>query len=278
MRKHKIVPGPMEIVIAVVVIYAVVVATLFLMQKQLIFIPDRKTDIDALPPTLEDAEIITLQTEDGLTLRSWWMPPAEDAPVLLYFHGNAGSLLDRTERYRRLRERGYGLLALSYRGYGGNPGSPSEQGLYADARAALAYIRTQGMSDSRIILYGESLGTGVAVQLATEMMPGLIVLEAPYTSVAARGQELYPFIPVKLLIQHRFDSLRKISQVKAPLLLFHGERDTVIPVHMGRTLFEAANEPKKAMFFKDNGHNDFDLYETILVLEAFAKEHGVIHE
>lgn len=265
----------MDILLAILVIYGVIVLTLFLAQRRLVFQPSVITNYP-MDSNIIGVKTVDIHTADDLTLQSWYHPPEPDYPVIVYFHGNAGNLMDRAARYRMFMEKGFGLFALSYRGYGGNPGAPSELGLYEDARAALHYVREQGIPNEKIILYGESLGTGVAIQMATEFEPGMLVLEAPFTSVADRGQELYPIIPVKLLIKDRFDSLSKIDEIKVPLLLFHGEKDAVIPVAQGRTLFEAANEPKKGVFFKDNGHTDFDIAEIGILVEEQAREHGLI--
>ena len=137
---------------------------------------------------------------------------------------------------------------------------PTEEGLYSDARAALDFFARQGLGAERLVLYGESLGSAVAVQMATERSVAALILEAPMTSVAAVAQARYPIFPVRWLVLDRFDSLAKIGSVRAPLLLMHGERDTVVPIRFGRVLFEAANEPKEARYFTDAGHNDLQAF------------------
>jgi hypothetical protein len=199
---------------------------------------------------------VTLATEDGLRLLSWWLPPSAGRPTIVYFHGNGGHIGYRAERLRLFARAGLGVLFLEYRGYGGNPGRPSEPGLYADARAALAFVEGQGIPDQHLVLYGESLGTGVAVRMASDRPVAALVLEAPYTSMEAVGAAHYPAALVRLLLEDRFDSLSRIGMVRAPLLVPHGERDDIIPAALGRALFAAAPEPKELWIAPAGGHND----------------------
>lgn len=258
--------------------YLFLAFALFFMQRKILYVPS----VGALYPmdsSLIGAETVQLETADGLRLSAWYAPPAKpDWPTIIYFHGNAGNLRDRASRYKMLMDKGFGVLALSYRGYGGNPGTPTEQGLYADARAAVKFALTKEPNAKKLLFYGESLGTGVAIQMASEHAPGALVLEAPYTSVAARAQEIYFFVPTNLLLRDRFDSIGKIRTIHAPVLIFHGEKDAVMPAHHGKKLLEAANEPKKGVFFKDNGHTDFALGEIGILVEDWAREHGMLPE
>ncbi len=195
-------------------------------------------------------------TADGLPLGGWYRAARDDRPTLVYFHGNSGHHGGRAPLVGPYLDAGYGVLLAGYRGYGGNPGQPDEAGLYADGRAAIAWLADTGVPADRIVLYGESLGTGVAVQMAVEHEIAGLVLQAPFTSTVAVGQGRVPFLPVGLLMTHRFDSLAKIGRVAAPILLIHGEADTVVPTRFGRQLFDAAPEPKTAHFIPAAGHND----------------------
>ena len=203
---------------------------------------------------------VRLTTDDGLTLLAWYRPAtAEDLPTLVYFHGNAGHIGHRGAKVRPYLAAGFGVLLVSWRGYGGNPGSPSEAGLYHDGRAALDFLARAGVPPSRIALYGESLGAGVAVQMASERPErpvGAVLLESAYTSMAAVAAHHYWYLPARYLVRDRFDSLAKIGRIGAPLFIVHGERDRIIPVAMARALFAAAAEPKEARFFPAAGHND----------------------
>ncbi|MFJ5369476.1 alpha/beta hydrolase, partial [Bosea sp. CER48] len=209
-------------------------------------------------------------TADGERLVAWIVPPRADKPVLLYFHGNAGNLAraGRTGRFRALTEDGTGLFAVSYRGYGGSTGSPSEDGLLQDARAAYGAAADR-FGAGRLIGYGESLGTGVALKLAAEVPLRAVILEAPYLSTAAVAQGVYPYVPVWLLMKDRFRSDEVIGRVKVPLLVMHGERDQVIPFAQGRALFELANPPKRFLRFPAGRHEDLPEHGSLAEVRRF---------
>ena len=239
-------------------LYVAFIVALYLMQRQMIYHPDR----DILPPSqcgLTNFNEYFIKTPDNETLQLWYHPARNGFPTIVYFHGNAGDMGDRTLIFANLSKRGFGLVGISYRGYGKSSGSPNEEGLYIDARTAIAFAtQQQHLPINKIVLYGESLGTGVAVQMATEYNIAALILQAPYTSVAARAAEMYFYAPVILLIKDKYNSLEKIAKVKAPLLLFHGENDHVIPIAHAKILFAAANQPKKAEYFPGIKHNNFD--------------------
>jgi len=238
--------------------YLILVGTMFAAQRRMMYFPD--TDLpDPVQAGVADMAPIRLETADGLTLTSWYRPAqGPNRVTLVYFHGNAGHIGGRGDKVRPYLNAGHGVLLVGYRGYGGNPGTPTEDGLYADGRAALTFLTEQGI-ETGIVLYGESLGTGVAVRMASEHHVAAVVLEAPYTSIADVAAAAYRFVPVRLLLRDRFDSLSRVTAIGAPLYLLHGEQDTTIPVHFGRRLFAAAAEPKQARFFAGAGHTD--LYE-----------------
>jgi fermentation-respiration switch protein FrsA (DUF1100 family) len=181
---------------------------------------------------------------------------------VLFFHGNAGEIGDRAARLAAYRAAGLGALFLSYRGYGGSTGSPTEAGLLLDALAAYDWLAERGVAASDIMVVGESLGTGVAVQLAIRRKIGALALEAPFTSAADIAAKLYPWLPVKLLMKDRFDSLSRIREVHAPLLVIHGERDELIPLNAGKRLFAAANEPKEMIVVEGGSHGSIFGEET----------------
>src|SRR6516162_4970605 len=206
------------------VAYAALVGGLYLFQRQLLYFPDRARPELLGLEKLGVREVI-LTTEDGLSLLSWYLPARPGRPVIAYFHGNGGHIGYRVERLLRFAREGYGMLMAEYRGYGGNPGAPSETGFYADGRAALAFLDREGVAPSRLVLYGESLGSGVAVALAVQHQVAAVILEAPPTSVAEVAQCHFPFVPAARMVTDRFDSLSRIGMVKAPILVLHGERD-----------------------------------------------------
>lgn len=243
----------------IVVLYLGVLGLLFLCQRSILFVPNVER------PDLEQAgmagvmEQVRTKTADGLELLAWFRPPpGNPMPVLAHFHGNAGHIGHRAERVRPYIDTGLGVLLAEYRGYGGNGGRPTEQGLYADARAALDSLAKQGIGPERLIIYGESLGTAVAVQMAVERGCAALVLEAPFTSIGAVAQSRYWMFPVRQLVLDKFDSLAKIGRLRCPLFVMHGERDRVVPIGFGRALFEAAPEPKEAKWFPEGNHVNFD--------------------
>lgn len=255
--------------IFVISFYVICLITVTVFQRSMMYHPDT-TPVTPDQMGLNDVQQITLHTADDETLQAWYHAAEEGEATLAYFHGNAGNLAHRAERIRQTIDAGFGLLMTSYRGFGSSTGSPNETGLYTDAAAAMDYLlKDQHIAPDHIIIYGESLGTGVAVEMATRYDVRGLVLEAPYTSVEARAQEMFPWLPVPWLIRDHYDSLSKIRSVNEPLLLFHGEEDMIIPIHHGRTLFEAANEPKKAYFLPFIYHHNFDRIAVNKAIKEF---------
>lgn len=240
-----------------VTVYGALVGALFLFQRSLLYVPpaDRAEAAEAGLPGLEAVET---RTADGLSLTHWYRPSERaDGPVVLLFHGNAGHIGDRVPKYRALYQAGFGVFLAEYRGYNGNPGRPSEDGLMADAASVLAVLAERGVGPERIVLYGESLGTGVAVRLASEGRYAGLVLEAPYSSVAEVAQHHYWYVPARWLIQDKWDSMGRIGRVETPLLILLGGRDRTVPAQFGQKLFEAAPGPKDRIYLAEAGHTDF---------------------
>jgi len=225
-------------------------------QRSLMYFPDVSHTTPAAA-ALPEAQEVSLKASDGTPITVWHVAPQDGKPVILYFHGNGGALKYRVERFRKLIGAGIGLVALEYRGYGGLAGSPSEPGLIADADAAYAFAVAH-YPPQQIVLWGESLGTGVAVALAAEKPVGRVILEAPFTSALAVGQQRYWYLPVRFLMKDQFRSDERIGKVTAPLLILHGMQDRTIPYAMGEHLFELANKPKHIVRFVDGGHEDLD--------------------
>ncbi len=255
--------------------YGGVMGYLYLNQRHLIYHPDTQIGEPAAYGLAGFEERFI--RKDSAALQLWYKPAEGTMPVVVYFHGNAMHLGNRAGIYGALAARGFGVLALSYRGYGKSTGVPDEQGLYADARSALAYLAEDLKTPlAKTIVFGESLGTGVAVQMASEYPVAGLVLQAAYISVAQRAAEMYPYIPVKWLIKDSYHSLSKIGGVKAPLLLFHGHLDDTIPLAHGKAVFDAATSLKQAIFFPEKNHNDFDSAVISEHVLAFAKAHRII--
>jgi uncharacterized protein len=249
----------MTLALVLVGVYAAVAIAAFIFQRRLMYFPD----VTRVPPSsygLIGVEERVLDMPDGARLVGWYGRAAPGRPTVLYLHGNAGNLANRSERVRKYSARGLGIFMLSYRGYSGSTGRPTERANVADAKLAYAALRKDGIAPEDIILYGESLGSGVAVQVAAEKPVGGIVLDAPYTSIVDVAAGAYPFLPVRPFMVDRYDTLRYLRDVKAPLLVVHGEEDEVIPVAMGRAVYAAANGPKEIVTLPGAGHSDHHLH------------------
>ena len=229
-------------------------------QRRLIYFPSQ-----AIPEPVDVAlgiEEVTYATEDGLTLSAWFLPGVgeERQGTVVVFNGNAGNRADRLPLGRALADRGYAVLLVDYRGYGGNPGSPSESGLAADARAAVAYLQSRSDVDTdRLTYFGESLGAAVALGLAEERPPAALVLRSPFTSLPDIGSVHYPWLPTSLLLWDRYPNLERISGIDVPVMITAGSDDTIVPVDQSRELFAAAAGPKRLIVIDGADHNDFDL-------------------
>jgi hypothetical protein len=228
-------------------------AYMFMVQRSLLFRPD-VTDVRAAAADLPGAEAVTLRAADGETLNAWWKPPADGKPVYLYLHGNGANLTRRLGRFTRLTDDGAGLLALSWRGYGGSSGSPSEAGLRLDAAAAHDWL-TSRIPASRIILFGESLGTGLAVWLASEGRPAaLLVLDSPYASIAALGEMRFPWLPVRMLMLDPLDAVMLAPRVTIPVVAQHCASDWVIPLSEAQRLMAAFPRPPQMTVIEGRCH------------------------
>ena len=235
--------------------YLALGALMFFAQRALMYFPDRART----PPAaagLPQAEEVTLDTADGEKIIVWHIAPRGDKPVVLYFHGNGGALNLRADRFRKIAAEGFGLVGVSYRGYGGSTGKPTETGLIEDARAAYAFAAKR--YPGRIAVWGESLGTGVAVALAAEKPVMRVILDAPYTSTVDVAADLYWFHPVRWLMKDQYRSDLRIKQVKAPVLILHGDADTIIPIRYGERLLALVPGEKRMVRFKDGWHVDLD--------------------
>ncbi len=254
--------------------YLAVLAAVFVLQRSLLY-PAGKAAPDAALAAAAGFRTVFTQTADGLRLAHWYRPPAEpNGPVLAVFHGNAGHVGDRVPKLIELMRAGFGLLLAGYRGYGGNPGRPSEAALSADAHLLLDWLAGQGVPPERTVLYGESLGTGIAVKMATERAAAAVVLEAPYTSVAEVAQAHYWYLPARWMVLDRWDSLSRVKRINAPLLVMHGMRDRTIPPRYGRRLFEAAVEPKDILLVDEGEHSDlYDFPHVPGTVIGFVRAH-----
>ena len=258
------------LLIIVVVGYGGLLLLVYLGQRALQYFPERAHT----PPAaagLPEAEEVVLDSSGGERVIVWHIPPRGEKPVVLYFHGNGGSLRGRVDRFRALAADGTGLIALSYRGYGGSSGRPTEKGLIDDALAAYAFAAARYPA-SRLALWGESLGTGVAVALAAQKPVGRIVLESPFTSIADIAAQIYWFFPVRLLIKDSFRSDLLIGTVTAPFLILHGDKDSIVPITLGDQLYKLITAPKRFVRFPGAGHNELAAYGALEAAKQFLSE------
>ncbi len=253
------------VLIAVAAGYLAIVLYMYLQQRSLQYFPSHRAPSPA-EAGLSGVSEQTIGTPDGERLAAWYAPARDGQPTILFLHGNGGEIGDRSGRMAFYQSQGFGVLFLSYRGYGASSGSISEKGFVTDALAAHDWLQEQGIPARRIAVVGESLGTGVAVQLAVRREIGALALEAPFTAAADIGAEIYWWLPVRLLMKDPFYSRKVIDQVKVPLLIQHGDADTVIPLSHGQRLFALANEPKEMAVLPGAGH------EVLSEPEVLARE------
>ena len=243
-----------SIVLYVAAFYFGLVALMYFVQRSMMYFPETVRTAPAAAG-FPEAEEIVLDSADGERVIAWHVPPRGDRPVVLYFHGNGGALRYRVDRFRALTADGIGLVALSYRGYAGSTGRPSEEGLIADARAAYAFAAARHPA-ARLVLWGESLGSGVAVALAAEKPVARLVLEAPFSSAVDIAARAYPIVPVRWLMKDQFRSDLRIGKVNAPVLIVHGDQDRVVPIASGERLYALITAPKRFVRVPGAGHED----------------------
>jgi fermentation-respiration switch protein FrsA (DUF1100 family) len=261
-------------IVPLLVIIAVVLLVVWAMQRRLMYFP-MGTVPSVASLAAGNVEPVTFDTDDGLRLNGWFFALARDRArgTVLIFNGNAGNRAYRVPLATALVRRGFQVLLIDYRGFGENPGTPTERGLARDARAAREYLAGRlDVEAASVIYFGESLGTGVAVELATEHPPAALILRSPFTSMADVGHHHYPFLPVRLLLRDRYETLRRIGQVKSPLLVIAGERDSIVPFEQSRRVYEsAASERKRFLSIPGADHNDDDLLNGDAMIEEIAR-------
>ena len=214
-------------------------------------------------------ETINFKTSDNLELKGWFHLKNFNKKTILFLHGNAGNLDNRIDKLNSLGSMDINFLIISWRGYSGNPGNPSEAGLYKDALSGVEWLNKKGISNDQIILYGESLGTAITTEIAQNKNFAGIILEAPFTSMVDMGQKIYPIFPVRFLLKDKYESKNKIKNIKSPILVLHGRKDKIVPFYMGEKIFEIANNPKFKYFtdldyhmmnFDDKLINEIDIF------------------
>ncbi|HWK97168.1 MAG TPA: alpha/beta fold hydrolase [Pseudolabrys sp.] len=249
-------------------VYLAVVLAMYVMQRAVMYPAPQAQRTAPTAVGFAQAQEIVLETADGEKAIAWHVPPRDGKPVVLFFHGNGEVLAWRVPRFSSIVEDGTGLIALSYRGYAGSSGTPSEAGLIADAEAVYGFAALR-YAPQRIVPWGYSLGSGVAVAIAAAHPVGGLILEAPYTSTVDIAAAAFPYLPVRWLLRDRFHSDRRIGSVRAPLLIMHGVKDRVIPIRFGERLFALANEPKRMVRFPEADHVYSDDIGTLKAARDF---------
>ena len=256
-------------------VYGFASLALYLGQRHLLF--ENATFGDLAHPRrigMTSIRPLKVDTADGLTLSMWLKPPYPGCPMVVYFHGNDGDVKVRAFKMEPFIHAGWGALFAEYRGYAGNPGRPSEAGIYEDSRAAIRQLAAEGIPSGQAVFLGESLGSGVAVKAAEEFGPAALILVAPYTSIADVAQNAYWYMPAGLLMRDRFPSVSRIANVHSPVMIIHGEADKTIPVALARELLAAAAEPKRGVFIPGADHNNLFSYGAVDAIASFADPGG----
>ena len=260
----------MEIIIGILVIYASVLIVLFIFQRNLMYHPNENNYFgDKLEVEIEK---VNITTSDNINLLGWFHnKDLKKFKTIVYFHGNAGKLDNRIYKLNYFKNLDVNFLIIAWRGFSGNKGKPSEDGLYEDGKSTIEWLKNLGVTEKDIIIYGESLGTGIATEIAQNNKFAGLILETPFTSMIEAAKNFYPYIPVGLLLKDKYRNDKKIKNINIPLLVMHGEADQIVPYWMGKTIYEIANQPKYSYFTKYDDHMmEFD-ENLVLTLEKFIK-------
>ena len=238
---------------SVVLAYLIIILFVYFYQRSLLYNPSENNYLnDKINFNYKE---IFIETDKKIKLKSWFIEKdLKNFKTILLFHGNAGNLFNRVYKLNELKKLDLNILIISWRGFSGNKGKPTEKNLYRDAEEAVKWLNLQGLDNKNIILYGESLGTGIAIELASKNNFGGIILESPFTSMADTAKIYYPYLPVNFLLRDRYDSRSKVKDIKTPILIMHGKMDNIVPQKMGLELFEKANNPKFSYFPDEDDH------------------------
>ena len=241
------------ILLTFVFIYFFILVYTYIFQRNLLYHPGENNYFgDQLKVEVEKVKI---KTQDNIELLSWYHSKNIDSyKTILFLHGNAGSLENRIHKINHFKDMNINFLLLAWRGFSGNKGQPTEQNLYEDARSAIRWLESKGIKENNIIIYGESLGTGIATEIAQNKNFAGIILESPFTSMIEAGKTKYPFLPVRFLLKDKYESNKKIKNIKSPILIMHGKVDNIVPFYMGEKMYELANDPKYSYFSEYDDH------------------------
>ena len=258
----------LQFILTIFVIYFLVLVFLYFYQRNLLYHPNENNySGDKISV---DIEKVKIQTADNIELLGWYHKKnLKDYKTLVYFHGNAGSLENRIHKLNHFQDMNINFLIIAWRGFNGNKGKPSERGLYLDGKSTIDWLIKKGVNEENIILYGESLGTGVATHLAQNKNYAGVILETPFTSMVDAAKNFYPYVPINLLLKDKFENFKKVKNINAPILVMHGEVDKIVPFSMGKKIYEIANNPKYSYFTKYDDHMmEYD-ENLVLALKSF---------
>ena len=243
----------LEVIIGVILIYLSILVLLFIFQRNLMYLPEENNySGDKIKV---DIEKVKINTSDNLDLLGWFhKKDLNKFKTILYFHGNAGKLENRIHKLNQFKDMEVNFLIIAWRGFSGNKGKPSEKGLYIDGNSATKWLKNLGLNEEDIILYGESLGTGIATEIAQNSNFAGLILETPFTSMVDAAKNVYPYIPVGLLLKDRYENYKKIKNINIPILVMHGEADQIVPFRMGKKIYDIAKQPKYYHFTKYDDH------------------------
>ena len=260
----------MNLVLIVFFTYFLFLVLLYFYQRNLLYHPNENNYLE--DKIAVDIKKVKILTSDGIELNGWYHEKnLNDYKTLIFFHGNAGSLENRIYKLNHFKEMNINFLIIAWRGFSGNSGKPSEEGLYEDGKSAINWLIKKGVSEKNFVLYGESLGTGVATHLAQHRDFAGVILETPFTSMVDAAKTFYPYVPVSLLLKDKFENFKKIKNINCPILVMHGEIDQIVPFSMGKTIYEIANEPKYSHFTKyDNHMMEYD-ERLVFALKSFLE-------
>ena len=258
----------LQFILTIFVIYFLVLVFLYFYQRNLLYHPNENNYSG--DKILVDIEKVKIQTADNIELLGWYHEKnLKDYKTLVYFHGNAGSLENRIHKLNHFQDMNINFLIIAWRGFNGNKGKPSERGLYLDGKSTIDWLIKKGVNEENIILYGESLGTGVATHLAQNKNYAGVILETPFTSMVDAAKNFYPYVPINLLLKDKFENFKKVKNINAPILVMHGEVDKIVPFSMGKKIYEIANNPKYSYFTKYDDHMmEYD-ENLVLALKSF---------
>ena len=260
----------LTIIIALSLIYLIILVFLFFFQRSLLYHPNVNNYFnDRLKVDIEEVQI---KTSDNINLLGWFhKKDLNRFKTIVYFHGNAGKLENRIHKLNHFKDINVNFLIISWRGFSGNSGKPTEKGLYEDGKSTIDWLKNIGLSDKDIVLYGESLGTGIATHIAQNRKFAGLVLETPFTSMVDAAKNVYPYIPVGILLKDRYENEKKIKHINIPILVMHGQADQIVPFKMGKKIYEIANKPKYSYFTKyDNHMMEYD-DKLVFALSSFIK-------